>query len=320
MIWDRALTDAEKIEVMAGQHGAKWRIGAINGSTDEFTDTDPAAIFEPQSMPWRQMRKTLDAAHPTLTLKSPLAEFEANKPMILHVDPIFSGTGASVPMSVSVNGTEIGSFDLAETRNFLIERPKWQRDGSGNVTVALTRTETTGSVAIDALALSGSWQNAPGDDNSNGMLNQQYSPSHAFAGDTDVKHFTSAMSVGAATTNYTFGVWVPSGASAEYGWRFRTKTTGSVSNPTILAEQHTVYVNGTAVGTHDGKLKANEAFALDIPAGVLHDGMNYVQWVQNLPTRTDQQAVEGKPGIYQFYDYWGMTLVTPKKGTKLIIK
>lgn len=320
MIWDRALTDNEKIEVMAGQHGAKWRIGAINGSADEFNDTDPAAVYEPQSMPWRQMRKTLDSSHPTLTLKSPLATFEAGKAMILHVDPLFTGTPASVPVSVSVNGAVVGSFDLAETRNFIIERRFWQRDGSGNVTVALTRTETTGSVAIDALSLSGSWQNAEDDGDSNGMLNQPYSPSRAFAGDTDVKHFTSAMSVGASTTNYTFGVWVPTGASAECGWKFRTKTT-SRSNPIDgLDAQHTVYVNGTAVGSHDGWFAANEAFTLDIPAGTLHDGMNYVQWVQTRPTRTAQQAVDGKPGVFQFYDYWGMTLVPPPKGMRFLIR
>ena len=321
MVWDRALTDAEKIEVMAGQHGAKWRIGAINGSADEFTDTDPADVYEPQSMPWRRMRKTLDASHPSLALKSPLAAYEAGKPMILHVDPIFSGTGTSVPVSVAVNGAVIGSFDLAERHNFIIEKRMLQRDGDGNVTVTLTRTETTGSVAIDAITLSGSWQIADDDGDSDGMLNQTYSPSHAFAGDTDVKHFTSAMSVGASHTNYTFGVWMPAGMSGTCGWKFRTKTT-SRSNPIDgLDAQHTVYVNGTAVGTHDGWFAANKAFTLDIPAGVLHDGMNYVQWVQTLPTRADQQAVEGKPGIFQYYDFWAMDLISPTKyGMRIIIR
>ena len=322
MVWDRALTDEEKIEVMAGQHGAKWRVGAINGSADEFTDTDPAAVFEPQSMPWRQMRKTLDASHPTLTLKSPLATFEANKPMILHVDPIFTGTGASVPVSVAVNGSVIGSFDLAKKLNFIIEKRFWQRDGSGNVTVALTRTDTTGSVAIDAISLSGSWQNTSDDGGSNGMLNEKYSPRFTFAGDDNPKHSTSSLSVGsnAMSTNFTFGVWVPTGAGAENGWKFRTKTT-SRSNPIDgLDAQHTVYVNGTAVGSHDGWFAANEAFTLDIPAGTLHDGMNYVQWVQTLPTRADQQAVAGKPGIYQYYDFWGMTLVPPPSAFYLIVR
>lgn len=323
MIWDRALTDNEKIEVMAGQHGAKWRIGAVNGSADEFTDTDPAAVYEPQTMPWRQMRKTLDASHPTLTIKSPLATFETGKAMILHVDPLLTGTPASVPVTVSVNGTAVDSFDLAETHNVIIPKRYWQRDGSGNVTVTLARTETTGSVAIDALSLSGSWQITDDDRGSNGMLREIYAPSTAFAGDGDAQHFSSSISIGASHTNYTFGVWVPAGMGDQCGWKFRTKTTGSVSPANSLQEQHTVYVNGVAVGTHEGTFGTYESFSLDIPAGTLHDGMNYVQWVQTLPTRADQQSnvgSDGKPiGMWQYYDFWGMTLVPPPKHGLTII-
>ena len=318
MIWDRALTDKEKIEVMAGQHGSKWTIGAANGSADEFTDDNPAEVFEPLSMEWKQMRKTLDASHPTLTLKSPLATYETGKAMILHVDPLMTGTVASVPVSVFVNGTEIGSFDLAETHNFIIAKQKWQRDANGNVTVALTRTETTGSVAIDAITLSGSWQITPDNGLADGMLGQQYASSHSFAGDANVKHFPMSMSVGASHTNYTFGVWVPAGMAEKVGWRFRTKTSDPVSAATALSEQHTVYVNGVAVGAHEGKFGTYESFSWEIPAGTLHDGMNYVQWVQTLPTLADQQA-EGKPGIFQFYDFWAMDLVPPPKSGMMII-
>lgn len=320
MIWDRALTDNEKIEIMAGQHGAKWRIGAINGSADEFTDTNPVAVYEPQTMPWRQMRKTLDASHPTLTIKSPLATFETGKAMILHVDPLLTGTPASVPVTVSVNGTAVDSFDLAETHNFIIPKRFWQRDGDGNVTVALTRTETTGSVAIDALSLSGSWQITDDNGGSNGMLDQKYSASHSFAGDCDVNHFTSSLSVGAIRTNYTFCVWVPAGLGDDHSWVFRTKTTSSIGSSAELSERHTVYVNGTAIGFHEGTFGNNEYYNLNIPAGTLHEGMNYVQWVQTLPTYADQQAA-GKPGIFQFYDFWGMTLVPPPKyGTVILLR
>lgn len=276
MIWERALTDKEKIEIMAGQHGSKWTIGAANGSADEFTDDNPAEVFEPLSMEWKRMRKTLDASHPTLTLKSPLAAYETGKAMILHVDPLMTGTGASVPVSVSVNGAEIGSFDLAETHNFIIAKQKWQRDTNGNVTVALTRTETTGSVAIDAITLSGSWQITPDNGVADGMLGQQYASSHSFAGDANVKHFPMSMSVGASHTNYTFGVWVPAGMAEKVGWRFRTKTSDPVSAATALSEQHTVYVNGVAVGAHEGKFGTYESFSWEIPAGTLHDGMNFV--------------------------------------------
>ena len=320
MIWERALTDNEKIEIMAGQHGSKWTIGAANGSADEFTDDNPAAVFEPLSMEWKRMRKTLTAANPTLTLKSPLAEYEAGKPVILSVIPILVGTGAEVPVTVSVNGVAAGTLDLAKERNLIIERKYWTRDASGNVTVAITRTDTTGTVAIDAITLSGSWQIAPANGAADGMLGQQYASAMAFAGDSDVKHFAMSMSVGASHTNYTFGVWVPEGMGEKCGWKFRTATTRPVNDDIGLDEQHTLYVNGTAVGTHDGKFGDYEPFTLTISEGTLHDGMNYVQWVQTLPTRADQQALDGKPGVFQFYDYWSMTLVPPKKAFVVIIK
>lgn len=319
MVWERALTNDEKSEVMAGHHGAKWTVGAANGSADEFTDDNPAAVFEPESMPWRQMRKTLTAANPTLALKSPLAAFEAGRAMLFTLVPV--PDGAAHPVRVAVNGTVVGDFDAATDGTIVIPRGNWTRDGSGDVTVTATSLDTSKPLAIDFIALSGSWQNAPDDGNSNGMLNEKFAPSRAFAGDIDVKHFTSSISVGASHTNYTFGVWVPEGMGEKAGWKFRTKTTGSVSSPVEgLDARHTVYVNGAAVGSHDGWFAANESFVLDIPAGALHDGMNYVQWVQTAPTLAEQQAVSGKPGIFQYYDFWGMTLVPPASPFMLIVR
>lgn len=319
-IWERALTDREKIEVMAGQHGATWTIGAKNGSADEFTDDDPAAVFEPLAMPWKRMRKTLTAANPTLTLKAPIAEHDAGKPMILHVDPILSGTAAEVPVAVAVNGVAAGTLDLAKQHGLVIERQYWTRDADGNVTVALTRAETSGTISIDAITLSGSWQITPANRATDGMLDQLYASGVAFAGDTAVKHFPCSISVGASHTNYTFCVWVPEGMGETCGWKFRTATTGNVNAPTGLEEQHTLYVNGTAVGTHEGKFGTFESFTLDIPAGTLRDGMNTVQWVQTMPTHDDQQALDGKSGIFQFYDFWGMTLVPPASPFMLIVR
>lgn len=322
MAWERALTDAEKIEVMAGQHGAKWMVGAVNGSADEFNDTDPEAVFEPQSMPWRKMRKSLTAANPTLTLMSPLETYETNTPKIVTLTPILKNTAASVPVALAVNGNTVGTFDLAvaENRNMVVPKRFWKRDANGKVAVTITRTETTGTVEIDALSLSGSWQITDANGGSNGMTGEKTAANFAFAGDTNVTHFTSSMSVGNSSTNYTFGVFVPAGMGEKCGWKFRTKTTGTVSAANSLDEQHTVFVNGVAVGTHEGTFGTYESFTCDIPEGILHDGMNYVQWVQTLPTRDDQQALDGKPGMFQYYDFWAMDLIPPPKGTMVIFR
>lgn len=318
MTWERTLTDAEKIEVMSGRHGAKWMVGAANGSAEEFTDDDPAAVFEPESMPWRRMRRTLTAANPALALQSPLAAHEAGRAMLFTLVPV--PDGAAHPVRVAVNGTVVGDFDAATDGTIVIPRGSWARDGSGDVTVTATSLNTSAPLSIDAIALSGSWQNAPDGGGSNGMVNERYSPRVAFAGDTDVDHFTSSMSVGNSSTNYTFGVWVPKGMGDKVGWKFRTKTTSRSDPIDGLDARHVVYVNGTAVGLHDGWFEENEAFTLDIPAGVLHDGMNYVQWVQTLPTREAQQALVGRPGVFQYYDYWGMTLVPPTSPFMIVVR
>lgn len=327
MIWERALTEEEKYEVMAGRHGAKWTVGAVNGSADEFNDGANASVavadpYLPESQPWNRMRKTLDAAHPTLTLLSPLSAAEAGKPMILTVTPLLSGTAATCPLRVSVNGETVGTAHLVSgvPSNVLIPKTRWTRDADGHVTVALTRTETTGTVAIDALALSGSWQSASANGGTDGMTSEKTAARYAFAGDSDQSHFTSSASLGNSSTNYTFGVWVPAGAGAKCGWRFSTKTTGNVDNTVQLAERHALLVNGETVAEHTGMFAKNEAFDVDLPAGTLHDGMNYVQWVQTAPRRDGDGFVVGKGGIYQHYDFWGMTLVPPPIGTVLLVR
>ena len=312
MAWERALTDEEKFEVMAAQHGSKWTVGALNGSADEFTDDDPAAVFEPESMPWRRMRRTLTAANPALSLKSSLASFEAGKPMIFSVTPLLSGVSAA-PVSLSVNGTQVGSAVLsnARTSNIVIPGKLWTRDGEGNVTVTFARTDTAGSVAIDALRLSGSWQSAAAGDGASGT-DQSKAAAYAFAGDADVSHFTRSMSVGNRSTNYVFGVYVPAGMGERCGWTFRTRLTSryNASNLTV-AERHVLSVNGTAVATHEGNFGATESFEAEIPAGTLVDGMNYVSFAQTAPS-------SGKDWMY--FDYWAMDLIPPPNPFVIVVR
>jgi len=327
MIWDRALTDAERMEVLTGQRGAKWLIGIDNDAADEFNDGSNASIpvadpYLPETMAWNRMRKTLDEANRSLSIQSQLPFAETNKPVIFTIKPILSGTESPCRALVSVNGTSIETVDLATgtARNLVIPGKFWQRDANGNVTVTITRSGTEGTVSFDQVALSGSWQISEENRGSNNMTPEQKASSWAFAGDSDEMHITRAMSVGNSSTNYTFGVWVPKGMGEKCGWKFRTATTGTISDSTSLDEQHTVYVNGTAVGTHDGHFGTYENFTLDIPAGTLRDGMNYVQWVQTLPTRAAQQALDGKPGIFQYYDFWAMDLVPPANPFMLMVR
>ena len=316
MIWRRALTKDEMREVMAGRHGAKWMVGAANGSANEFDDAAPAEVFEPETMPWRRMRKSLTAAHPTLTLKSPLPAVEEAKPMILTVAPILQGTAATCPVRLAVNGNVVGSFDLAiaSRRNMTIPKNLWRRDAAGNVTVTLTRTETTGTVLVDALALSGSWQVAPDDGGSNGLKDQRINTDYFFAGDPTESHATASTSVGNNRTNYMFGVWMPAGSAARNGWRFSTRITSALGLASGNVEDMalTLAVNGTVLATRRG-LNKNEYFQVDIPEGTLVDGMNWLRF-------THAEPVFGTGFAYYFFDFWSMTLVPPPSGTWIMMR
>lgn len=315
MIWRRALTKDEMCEVMAGRHGAKWMVGAANGSADEFGDAAPADVFEPEKMPWRKMRKSLTAANPTLTLKSPLPSVETNKPMIFTVSPILQGTAATCPVRLAVNGSVVGSFDLsvASRRNMAIPKNLWRRDAEGNVTVTLTRTETTGTLLVDALALSGSWQIAPDDGSSNALKDQRINTDYFFAGDPDESHATASTSVGNRRTNYVFGVWMPAGSAARNGWQFSSRVTTWGTAAGIVDDMAlTLAVNGTVLANRRG-LDKNHYFRVDIPEGTLVDGMNWLRF-------THSEPVYGTGYAYYFFDFWNMTLIPPANGTYILLR
>ncbi len=318
MIWERALTDDEKIEVMAGRHGAKWTIGAANGSADEFNDgTDAnvpvADVFEPETMPWRRMRKTLDAAHPSLSIKSPLATGETNMPMIVSVTPILSGV-ASAPVTVFVNGVAAATETLVPGRaqNIVIPAKRWQRDANGNVTVTLTRTTTAGTLSIDAISLSGSWYANALNASDGGKIVQ-----YAFAGDPTTKHFTRHFQLGSDTTNMTFAVWLPQGMGDRCGYKFATTVNQSSQNAS-LEENFALLVNGAVVATHAGSFAGNELFEADIPAGAFRDGMNLVEFRQTSPTGTEASAAG--VAVWSTYKYYTMTLVPPPVGMVMVFR
>ena len=321
-IWDRALTDAEKYEVMAGRHGAKWTVGAANGSGDEFNDGLDAGVpvsdpYLPESQPWNRMRKALTAQEPSLSLSSPLAAHEAGKTVALAVSPILAGTGASATVAVSVNGAAVGSLDLAQKTTLLLPRDSWRPDASGNVTVTIARTgDLSGAIVFDALTLSGSWQASAEDASNSGLSEQPLLAPHFFAGDGDSARFPANNSVGANMTNYTFHVYVPGGLDAECSWRFKTKVLYSHNAAAFPDQAHELVVNGAKVAAHSGAFEPGEVFAADIPGDALHPGLNDVQWVQTAPAKADL----GGSGLYQTYDYWAMTLLPPPDAFVMIVR
>ena len=140
------------------------------------------------------------------------------------------------------------------------------------------------------------------------MLNQQYAPNRALAGDSDSKHFGCAFSVGANHKKYSFGVWMPPESSKACKWNFMTRATDRYPSPGT-ARKFRLSVNGIVVADDIPDIAAGtspfETLSADIPAGTLHDGMNWVEFKQTAPASgTD----------WMFFDFWGMSLIPPPRG------
>lgn len=164
--WRRMLTTNEMWSVMCGGTGAKWRIGVINDSAEEFAPAGSAADpYNPLTMPWRLMKRSLTSDDRTLTLKFPMTAEDVGKGRVLDIVPLCSDVGASCPVDVSVNGNFIGRYDLktAGEGSIYIHGNKVGRDAGGEMTITLTRPEgCVGSLAFDSLSLAGSWQTGTG--------------------------------------------------------------------------------------------------------------------------------------------------------------
>lgn len=315
MLWERALTDDEKRQVMNGSSGAKWFVGLPNGSADEFGDASPAATYEPETMPWRQMRKTLDASNPTLSLRCTVAGNDVNAAKLLSVSPILrDGAEVSCPVAVSVNGTSIGTYDFADPKKrcILVERALWAPDASGKATVTLARTGTiSGTLAIDHLSLSGTWMIGNDDGRTSPMPNQTaIESSRGFVGDTEESRFCSAVSVGANRASIFLDAWLPDGAEA-YDWRFATDIHSNYQTADL---GFSLFVNGTQVGAEwplPAGNNANEKNVWNIPAGTLVSGVNHLQLKMTTPASGTGWA---------FLDYYRLQLVEPPKAFVLVIR
>lgn len=316
--WDRELTDGEKASVMARAQGAKWFVGAVNGRGDEFADDGAADVFEPESMPWRMMRKTLTAENPALTLKSPLTAAEEKMAKLLSIRPILrGGAESSCPVAVSVNGERVGAFDLAvpAKRNILVPRKFWTRDANGDATVAIVRTgAAAGTLEIDALSLSGSWQIGRDDGRSQDMKDQKDIHAYGFAGDSTEGHFCGSVSVGGGRPSVEIGLWVPEGTADLYDYRFSTKGVSGYSATGEAAME--LFANGVSVGdawTFSGASGAVKGLSnvFTIPAGTLSDGWNRLSFKMTTPASETGWAI---------FDWYCLQLVQPSQCLTITIR
>ena len=331
MIWNRELSDLERRQVVAGYYGAKWRIGAKNGSAAEFgvdgenSADKPAANYNPDTMPWLKMRGALTAANPTLTISGQwTAQDRATAlPRILSITPIFTDVGSDpCPVEVRVNDALAATGNLSEPagRNLYIPDSFWQPDANGNVTVAITRTGAlTGTVAIDAIELGGSWQVAYRNDGMGDMMKGFLNPCFYFAGDPVASNMNRTVRYDHDVLD--FRVHLPEWLAKRHSFTFESKIvncgTDDKERYDITKQALGLLVNGELLWSTNSATSAdnkNPPLVIDVPNEMLVPGINVFCWT-NLT-----QDVNLRDNAWMCFDYQCLRAGKVRKGTCITIR
>ena len=323
-VWNRALSDLERRQVVAGYYGAKWRMGAVNGSAAEFGADggadEPAANYDPDTMPWLKMRGALTAANPSLTVCGAWTKQDRATalPRILSVTPLFDGTGDDpCPVEVRVNGTLAASGNLKDHagRNLFIPDSFWQPDGDGKVTVTLTRTGAqTGTVLIDALELGGSWQVGYRDNNIADMSKNNLAHDCYFAGDP----VASNMNRTARHTQVVdLRVHLPEWLAERHSFKYESKITGCNANTGYDVTEQTVglFVNGQQLWSTNRVTKtSNPSLVFDVPNEMLVPGINVFRWTNMTETASIRE------NAWVCFDYQCLRAGKMRRGTYITLR
>ena len=282
--WKRILSESEIGALMAGSYGGTFSAGVENGSADEFGAAGlTEETFNPATMAWRQMKKSLTASDRTLTIEMPLTAENSGLPRMLEIAPLFDGTGASCPVTVTANGSTVGTFDLAKAdeRAVLLRGKHARRNAEGKLVLTVARPEgCTGTLSFDAISLCGSWQ----------------------AGDADGAPL--ALSGPGDSISLCFNV--PDTSAEIVGYRYRTRiasVAGNAARPVRLT------LNGDTVWSASD-VSANQTVDVDIAVGNVKPGVNELAW------RLDATDA----GSRVTFDLHELKMLPPPLGSAIILR
>ena len=304
-VWNRALSADEVREAFGRPRPDIVRIGAANGNSDEFS-SDAAATATVDAMgSWRDLPASLCAGD-VRNVTFSLSANETNMPQLLRIKTLTGG--GSGTLRVSLNGTAVASKLIAAGQTFVATLPKKLFVAGAN-TLTLTRTDAGGAaVAIDSLAIGGSWQVGK-DDKAHGEFTYNV-PLTMY--DTYVNSYMwnrAANAKESGTSTITLCVTVPEEAVARYGMRYETRTRNTYALTTTPNTKLTISANGVTKREFTGIAEGTwtDVIAIDFEPGELHAGVNNI-------TLT---ATNG--GCY-YFDYHRFQLVPPADGTCLIVR
>ena len=301
--WNRALTEEEVREAFGHPRPDIVRIGAANGNADEFASDAAATATVDAFGTWRDLPASLRAGD-TRNVTFPLSANESDLPQLLRIKTLAGG--GSGTLRVSLNGTTVASRPIVAGQPFVTILPA-QAFVTGANTLTLTRTDANGTaIAIDALAVGGSWQVGKNDRKTNEFTYGVPLSSY----DTYVNTFAwnrAANAKETGTSALNLYVTVPEEV-ARYGLHFETRTRNTYALTTTPSTKLTVSVNGVTKKELTGLGDSIwEDIVLDFEPGKLPVGVNNIRF----------SITDG--GCY-YFDYHRFQLVPPANGTYLIVR
>ena len=281
--WRRVLSENEIWSLMTGPYGGTFSVGVENGSADEFgADGEVEAAFNPATMEWRHMKKTLTAADRTLTLEVPLAEGDSGLPRVLELVPLFDGVGETCPVTVAANGSTVGTLDLAKAdeRAILLRGVHAQRNPGGNLVLTITRPEgCAGALSFDTISLCGSWNVGAKDG------------------------VPPVLSWNDPALSLLFDI--PKADIGIRGYRYRTKIASLVGRDHAVS----LALNGVTVWTASS-LSVNQVIDVNFGANDMKPGLNELTW--------HLDAIEANRSVS--FDFHRLKMVPPPARTVFVIR
>lgn len=280
-VYNRSMSVNEMLQCME-ESDPLYTVGSRNGSADEFTDSEAEEVYEPATMPLKNMRRTLNAAHPTAAVKFDVPEDGHGLARLVELK-LLPGTGfTGGRLDVAANGRIFGSLTIPEDGDMRFQIParimsalvKDEETGRYPLTLTFTRKESlVGDLLIDSLYVGAGWQLGASDHSDAGFGGTGYYNYCYKMGDTNTAHFVGDIYNQGLYKNQDLYFAVSDWAATNCAFRLTTKSIGSQNAPVSL------YLNDTT--TPVAELAAgtlNTDYVYNIPAGALLGGNNLLRF------------------------------------------
>ena len=299
-VYDRALSEYEILSEFTDS-APLCEVGSVNSSGDEFSDASAEAVYEPATMEWAKMRKTLNASHPSLSVKCDVEENGHDIGRLVELKVLNGDDNKFV--SVAANGTVFGRKYVRPDgwiRFFIPKRvmSSLVKDaGTGMYPLTLTFTrenDLSGDLVVDFLRVAGGWQlgAANGSNSEFGGNGENYYNFHYVLGQNNIKQLVSSL--GHNNLYSYLNLYFPVGTWAANNLAHRLTVKTTVSNPSNFALKMNGASEAYATFGPSELYNGGAGAAVDFPAGsLLGDNRLYLQ-------RTDPAADQ----VWNYLDYW----------------